>query len=106
MQITSLIEKAKKMKLQEKKGVGLGELLPAFVVVAAVMILVVLLIYVFGVLGGSFTAGSAEANASSDAVTHTSRVIPLVGILFVILSIGAVIAILVTSLIGGGRRRA
>jgi type II secretory pathway component PulF len=94
----------KQIKMQEKKGVGLGELLPAFVVVAAVMILVVLLIYVFGVLGGAFTANSAEANAAKDAVTHTSRAIPLVGILFIILAVGAVIAILVASLIGGKRR--
>lgn len=91
---------------QEKRGIGLGELLPAFVVVAAVMILVVLLIYVFGVLGGAFTANSAEANAAADAVTHTSRAIPLVGILFIILAVGAVIAILVASLLGGGKRRA
>ncbi|MEX0597453.1 MAG: hypothetical protein WD512_13240 [Candidatus Paceibacterota bacterium] len=90
----------------EKKGVGLGELLPAFVVVAAVMVLVVLLIYVFGVLGGAFTANSAEANAAADAVTHTSRAIPLVGILFIILAVGALIAILVASLIGGSRRKA
>ena len=90
--------------MQEKKGVGLGELLPAFVVVAAVMILVVLLIYVFGVLGGAFTANSAEANAASSAVTHTSRANRLVGISFIILAVGAVIAILVASLIGGQRR--
>jgi len=94
-----------KLKCIEKKGVGLGELLPAFVVVAAVMVLVVLLIYVFGVLGGAFTANSAEANAARDAVTHTSRAIPLVGILFIILAIGALIAILVVSLVGGARRR-
>ena len=92
--------------MHEKRGIGLGELLPAFVVVAAVMILVVLLIYVFGVLGGAFTANSAEANAAADAVTHTSRAIPLVGILFIILAVGAVIAILVASLLGGARRRA
>lgn len=94
----------KNLKMQEKKGIGLGELLPAFVVVAAVMILIVLLIYVFGVLGGAFDPNSAEANAAADAVTNTSRAIPLVGILFIILAIGAVIAILVASLIGGKRR--
>lgn len=103
MQLKHILEHAK-VKAREKKGVGLGELLPAFTVVAAVMILVVLLIYVFGVLGGAFTAGSAERNAAQDAVTHTSRAIPLVGILFIILAIGAVIAILVASLLGGRRR--
>jgi len=94
-----------KQKVHEKKGVGLGELLPAFVIVAAVLILVVLLIYVFGVLGGSFETNSAEANAAADAVTHTSRAIPIVGILFIILAIGALIAILVVSLVGGARKR-
>jgi len=94
-----------KQKMQEKKGVALGDLLPAFVIVAAVMVLVVLLIYVFGVLGGAFTPLSAEANAASDAVTHTSRAIPLIGILFIILAIGALISILVVSLVGGARRR-
>ena len=94
-----------KLKMREKKGIGIGELLPAFVVVAAVMVLVVLLIYVFGVLGAAFTAGSSEANAAADAVTHTSRAIPLVGILFIILAIGALIGILVVSLVGSARRR-
>jgi len=94
-----------KQEIHEKKGVGLGDLLPAFVIVASVMVLVVLLIYVFGVLGGAFDTGSAEANAASDAVTHTTRAIPLVGILFIILAIGALISILVVSLVGGARRR-
>lgn len=94
-----------KLRIHDKKGVGLGELLPGFVVVAAIMILIVLLIYVFGVLGGAFTANSAEANAAADAVTHTSRAIPLVGILFIILAIGALITILIVSLVGSARRR-
>jgi len=94
-----------KLKFSEKKGVGLGEILPAFVIVAAVMILIVLLIYVFGVLGGSFEEHSAPANAAADAVEHTARAIPMVGILFIIIAIGALIAILVVSLVGGAQRR-
>lgn len=94
-----------KSRISGKNGVQLGELLPAFVVVAAVLVLIVLLIYVFGVLGSAFTTSSAEANAAADAVTHTSRAIPLVGILFIILAIGALIAILVVSLVGGARAR-
>ncbi len=99
------IVKPLSMLKKDKKGVQLMELLPAFVVVASVMVLVVLLIYVFGVLGGAFDTASAEANAASDAVTHTERAIPLIGILFIILAIGALIAILVTALVGSARRR-
>lgn len=83
---------------------GLGQVLSGFIVVAAILILMILLLYVFGVLDDNFTAGSASLNATNTAVTSVSNAVPLVGILFVVLAIGAIIGVLISSFMGRSRR--
>lgn len=85
---------------------GLGQVLSGFILVSAVLILMVLLLYVFGVLGDNFDAGSASLNATNTAIDSVSNAVPLVGILFVVLAIGAIIGVLISSFMGGRAKRA
>jgi len=98
------LSKIEVLKLIKKDKRGLGQVLSGFIVVAAVLVLMVLLLYVFNVLGDNFTALSAEANATTTAITSVSNAVPLVGILFVVLAIGAIIGVLISSFMGKSRR--
>jgi hypothetical protein len=170
------------LKKINKKGIALTELLPAFVIVASVFLLIVLMVFVFGVFSESmentatantvinesgayinstgyqlasgvsgnprtfsvttvhnnsdgiiitsgnytlsstglltnattttwedvnvsytYNTDSSEITAAKDSQSNITRAIPLVGILFIILAIGALIAILVASLISRKR---
>lgn len=51
----------------------------------------------------TYTNNSAEQVASIDAQTNSSRAIPIVGILFIIMAVGALIAIIFMSIIGKRR---
>lgn len=52
----------------------------------------------------NYLNNSAEQQAARDAQTDTTRAIPLTGILFIIVAVGALITILMFSLMGGQRR--
>ncbi len=52
----------------------------------------------------SYNNDSVEITASKSAQDNTDRAIPLVGLLFIIIAVGAIITVLVVSLLG--RRRA
>lgn len=52
----------------------------------------------------TYLNNSNEQVAARDAQTNTTRALPLVGILFIIIAIGALIGILIISLVGGRRR--
>lgn len=54
-------------------------------------------------LSYTYLNNSASQTASRDAGTNTSRAIPIVGILFIILAVGALITILIISLMGSRR---
>lgn len=61
------------MERKQKYGLGMGEILPAIVLVSAVLILIVLMVFVFGSLGTSFetTADSHTVVNQSGAINQT-----------------------------------
>lgn len=88
----------------QKKGIGLGNAFGAVLALVLVATLVVIAIYMFAQLGDSFTAGSAEANATDDLITQFANYPTLVGLVGTIIFLGLVIGVLVGSFVTGGRR--
>ena len=83
--------------MQNKKGIMLGEAFGAVLTLVLVAVLVIVAIYLFVTLGSSFTANSAEANASDTMVTQFATFPALIGLVGTIIFLALVIGVLVTS---------
>jgi quinol-cytochrome oxidoreductase complex cytochrome b subunit len=91
-------------KINSKKGIQLNQAFGAVLTLVLVAVLVIIAIFLFVTLGASFTADSAEANASNDMVTEFSNYTSLIGLVGTIIFLGLVIGVLVASFAFGGRR--
>lgn len=90
--------------LSEKKGIQLNQAFGAVLTLVLVAVLVIIAIFLFVTLGESFTADSAEANASEAMVTEFSNYTSLIGLVGTIIFLGLVIGVLVASFAFGGKR--
>ena len=91
-------------KINSKKGIQLNQAFGAVLTLVLVAVLVIIAIFLFVTLGDSFTAGSAEANASTDMVDEFGNYTSLIGLVGTIIFLGLVIGVLVASFAFGGRR--
>jgi len=92
-----------------KRGLSLADLWPAMITVAALFILVIVMLVLFGQngLGGFFDAGSAEANATEMARDKFIAILPMLGLVLMIVILGAVLGIVIGSFyMGGNDKRA
>lgn len=99
------MKKPKKMKAEQKvnkKGFAAVQGIILTIVLITVTLAVGLMI--LGKLKEKLTAGSAEANATSDLITELSGVTSYIGILIIVAIFGIVISYLLGWL-GGGRRK-
>lgn len=103
MELKSIHEHNRQMS---KRGMSIGDLWPAFTMIAGLFVLVIVLLVIFGSegLGGFFTANSAEANATADARDRFISILPMLGIVLLIVVLAVVIGVVVNSLWFGGRR--
>ncbi len=93
------------MKISQKKGIALNQSFGAVLSLVLIGVLVIIGIFLFVNLADSFTAGSAEANASNDLITEFGTYTPLIGLVGTVIFLGLVIGVLVSSFsFGGGRR--
>ena len=90
--------------LESKKGVQLSQAFGAVLTLVLVSVLVIIAIYMFVNLASTFTANSAEANASNDMVAEFGNYTSLIGLVGTIIFLGLVIGVLVASFAFGGRR--
>jgi len=65
--------------------------------------LVIVAIFLFVNLGNTFTAGSAELNATNTMITQFGTYPTLVGLVGTIIFLGLVIGVLVASFVFGGK---
>jgi len=70
-----------------------------------IAVLVIVAIFLFVNLSSTFTADSAEANASNDMVTQFGTYPTLIGLVGTVLFLGLVIGVLVRSFGGASRGR-
>lgn len=85
------------MKFKSSRGVQLSQAFAAVLTLVLVAVLVIIAIYLFNALGASFTAASAEANATDEMVTQFATYPALVGLVGTIIFLGIVIGVLVAS---------
>ena len=92
--------------LCKKKGLTLGEAVPAVLIVFILFILMIVVTYTIQQLGSTFTAGTAAANASNSLLTQVSNNIPIAGlvmtVVFIALVIGALIGVMMRGRGGSG----
>jgi hypothetical protein len=92
--------------MQSKKGIMLGEAFGAVLTLVLIGVLIVVAIYLFVTLGSSFTANSAQANATNVLITQFGTFPALLGLVGTIVFLSLVIGVLVTSFVFNRRRGA
>ncbi len=88
---------------KSKKGIALNQAFGAVLTLVLVAVLVIIAIFLFVNLGATFTAGSAEANATNTMITQFGTYPTLVGLVGTIIFLGLVIGVLVASFVFGGK---
>jgi len=89
--------------MRNKKGIALSQAFGAVLTLVLVAVLVIIAIFLFVNLGATFTAGSAEANATDVMITQFGTYPTLVGLVGTIIFLGLVIGVLVASFVFGGK---
>ncbi|KKK75623.1 hypothetical protein LCGC14_2871840 [marine sediment metagenome] len=89
--------------LDRKKGIQLNQAFGAVLALVLVAVLVIIAIFLFVTLGSTFTADSAEANATTEMITQFGSYPALIGLVGTIIFLGLVIGVLVASFVFGGR---
>ncbi len=97
------IHKQIKSMMKSKKGIALNQAFGAVLTLVLVAVLVIIAIFLFVNLGATFTAGSAELNATNTMITQFGTYPVLVGLVGTIIFLGLVIGVLVASFVFGGR---
>jgi hypothetical protein len=92
------------VKITCKKGVQLNQAFGAVLALVLVAVLVIIAIFLFDTLGGTFDANSAAENATSDMITQFGSYPVLIGLVGTIIFLGLVIGVLVASFVFSGRR--
>lgn len=87
-----------------KKGIPLNQAFGAVLMLVLIGVLVIIAIFLFVNLGATFTADSAEANATDVMITQFGNYPVLVGLVGTIIFLGLVIGVLVASFVFNGRR--
>ena len=93
-----------KSLMSTKKGIPLNQAFGAVLMLVLIGVLVIVAIFLFVNLGDTFTALSAEANATNTMITQFGNYPVLVGLVGTIIFLGLVIGVLVSSFAFGGRR--
>ena len=88
-----------------KKGIALSQAFGAVLTLVLLGVLVIVAIFLFVNLGDTFTANSAEANATEEMITQFGTYPVLVGLVGTIIFLGLVIGVLVASFVFGGGGR-
>lgn len=88
---------------KDKKGLQLNQAFGAVLAVVLIGVLVIVAIFLFVTLGATFTAGTAESNATNTMITQFGTFPALVGLVGTIVFLGLVIGVLVASFVFGGR---
>ena len=94
------------MQTRQKKGIALNQAFGAVLTLILIATLVIVGIYMFVKLGDTFTASSAEKNATNTMITQFGNYPALVGLVGTIIFLGVVIGVLVASFAFGGRGKA
>ncbi len=91
------------MEATRKKGIALNQAFGAVLTVVLIGVLVIIAIFLFVNLGATFTAGSAESNATNTMITQFGTYPVLVGLVGTIIFLGLVIGVLVASFVFNGK---
>ncbi len=91
------------LKHEKKKGIALNQAFGAVLTLVLLGVLVIVAIFLFVNLGDTFTAGTAEANATNQMITQFGTYPVLVGLVGTIIFLGLVIGVLVSSFVFGGK---
>lgn len=91
----------KQLLLEKKKGIQLNQAFGAVLAVVLIGVLVVIAIFLYVQLGSTFTANSAEANATNALIVQFGTYPALVGLVGTIVFLGLVIGVLVSSFVFG-----
>ena len=86
-----------------KKGIPLNQAFGAVLMLVLIGVLVIVAIFLFVNLGDTFTALSAEKNATDVMIAQFGTYPTLVGLVGTIIFLGLVIGVLVASFVFGGR---
>jgi hypothetical protein len=89
--------------MRGKKGIALNQAFGAVLTLVLVAVLVIIAIFLFVTLGDTFTADSAEANATTEMIDQFGTYPVLIGLVGTIIFLGLVIGVLVASFVFGGR---
>jgi len=90
--------------MKHKKGIALNQAFGAVLALVLIGVLVIIGIFIFVNLGNTFTANTAEANATTTMITQFGTYPVLVGLVGTIIFLGLVIGVLVASFAFGGRK--
>ena len=90
--------------MKSKKGIMLNQAFGAVLTLVLVAVLVIVAIYLFTNLSSTFTAGTAERNATNIMITQFGNYPTLVGLVGTIIFLGIVIGVLVGAFAFGGKQ--
>jgi len=90
--------------MRSKKGIMLNQAFGAVLTLVLVAVLVIVAIYLFNNLASTFTAGTAERNATNVMITQFGNYPTLVGLVGTIIFLGVVIGVLIGSFAFGGKK--
>jgi len=90
--------------MKSKKGIMLNQAFGAVLTLVLVAVLVIVAIYLFTNLSSTFTAGTAERNATNIMITQFGNYPTLVELVGTIIFLGVVIGVLISSFAFGGRK--
>ena len=89
--------------MELKKGIALNQAFGAVLTLVLIGVLVIIGIFIFVNLGNTFTADTAEANATTVMIEQFGTYPVLVGLVGTIIFLGLVIGVLVASFVFGGK---
>ena len=90
--------------LNDKKGMGIGDMYPVILTIALVAILIAVVLFVLDEFGDQMTENSAAANATDDVIDDIADFVPWIGVILLIVAAAIVLGILIRNLAGGSSR--
>ena len=88
---------------KDKKGMGLGDIYPALLIIALVAILIGVVLFVLDEFADQIGNETTAGNATEDIIEEIADFVPWIGIILLVIAAAIVLGLLVRNLAGGQR---
>ena len=91
------------LKMNDKRGMGIGDIYPALLVVALVSILIGVVLFVLDEFADQIGNDTIAGNSTEDLMGEIVDFIPWIGIILLVIAAAIVLGLLINNLAGGKR---